>query len=136
MWTLDSKQSDAFIILNINNNIRYKIYRRGISYGMLLIVNKKVKVWMTLSLTTYLLNLETNFFSKLSAFLYMGTNCTPLLVDIFNFSYKSEFLHTIVKNQKFKNSDHLMSHSDILRMFFPLTVQTFLIGFYRYILQN
>ena len=30
----------------------------------------------------------------------MGTNCAPLLVDLFLYSYESEFLQKLVKNKK------------------------------------
>jgi hypothetical protein len=30
----------------------------------------------------------------------MGTNCTPLLVDLFLYSYESEFLQNLVKDKK------------------------------------
>lgn len=34
----------------------------------------------------------------------MGTNCAPLLADLFLFSYESEFLQTLVKNKKIKEA--------------------------------
>ena len=58
----------------------------------------------------------------------MGTNCAPPLVDLFLFSYESEFLQTLVKTRRSKKPGHLISHSDILMVFFPFTIQTFLIG--------
>ena len=30
----------------------------------------------------------------------MGTNCAPLLTDLFLYSYESEFLHNLVKDKK------------------------------------
>ena len=34
----------------------------------------------------------------------LGTNCAPLLSDLFLFSYESEFLQTLVKNKNIKES--------------------------------
>ena len=34
----------------------------------------------------------------------MGTNCAPLLADLFLFSYESEFLQTLVKNKRIKEA--------------------------------
>ena len=61
----------------------------------------------------------------------MGTNCAPLLADLFLFSYESEFLQTLVKNKKIKEA-RLFNYSFryILMMFFPLTIQSFLIEFH------
>ena len=71
------------------------------NYRLLIVTNKKVNhatqknkwsvCWSFLS-TTYL-----------SAFI-LGTNCAPLLADLFLFSYESEFLQTLVKNKRIKES--------------------------------
>ena len=34
----------------------------------------------------------------------MGTNCVPLLVDLFLYSYESEFLQKLVKNKKIREA--------------------------------
>ena len=66
---------------------------------------------------TYLSPLEGYFFSRSSAYdnisvssggilfqqvvgIPMGTNCAPLLADLFLYSYELEFLQTIVKDKK------------------------------------
>ena len=41
----------------------------------------------------------------------MGTNCTPLLADLFLYSYESEFLQKLVKDKK-------ISHTGILMTFY------------------
>ena len=34
----------------------------------------------------------------------MGTNCAPLLVDLFLYSYESEFLQKLVKDKKIREA--------------------------------
>jgi hypothetical protein len=46
----------------------------------------------------------------------MGTNCAPLLVDLFLYSYESEFLQKLVKNKKIDGP--LISHTGILMTFY------------------
>jgi hypothetical protein len=43
----------------------------------------------------------------------MGTNCAPLLADLFLYSYESEFLQNIVKDQTIHELEPLISHTGI-----------------------
>ena len=44
----------------------------------------------------------------------MGTNCAPLLADLFLYSYESEFLQKLVKERRFMRLEPLISHTGIL----------------------
>jgi hypothetical protein len=46
----------------------------------------------------------------------MGTNCAPLLADLFLYSYESEFLQKLVKDKKIHEATNmlLMRNSSIL----------------------
>ena len=45
----------------------------------------------------------------------MGTNCAPLLADLFLYSYESEFLQKLVKDKKIHEPlEPLISHTGIL----------------------
>jgi hypothetical protein len=48
----------------------------------------------------------------------MGTNCAPLLADLFLYSYESEFLKKLVKDKKIKGDryviDEELQHTDHL----------------------
>ena len=57
----------------------------------------------------------------------MGTNCAPLLVDLFLFSNELESYRHLSKQED--KTCHI-SHSDILLMFFLLTILSFLIEFH------
>ena len=59
----------------------------------------------------------------------IGTNCMPLLADLFLSLYESEYLQALVKTRGYKKSDQLISHSDILLIFFLLRILPLLIGF-------
>lgn len=52
----------------------------------------------------------------------MGTNCAPLLADLFLYLYEAEFI-------KKKHKKHLLwsltRHLDVLMMFYPFTTVTF-----------
>ena len=89
-------------------------------------------------LTTYLLKFEVKFFNELSAFLWKRTACLSLpTLSYFLISWRSFRIQTLIKNKKPpsntrkpKQSNHSFPHSDILMMFFPLTILTFIIGFH------
>ncbi len=55
------------------------------------------------SLITYLSRLEEQFFNNKSAF-QLGTNCVPLLADLFLYSYETEFLQNLVRNKRMKDA--------------------------------
>ena len=48
----------------------------------------------------------------------MGTNCAPLLADLFLYSYESEFLQKLVKDKKIHEAEPLISHTGILMTFY------------------
>ena len=48
----------------------------------------------------------------------MGTNCAPLLADLFLYSYESEFLQKLVKDKKIMRLEPLISHTGILMTFY------------------
>jgi hypothetical protein len=48
----------------------------------------------------------------------MGTNCAPLLADLFLYSYESEFLQKLVKIRRFMRLEPLISHTGILMTFY------------------
>ena len=48
----------------------------------------------------------------------MGTNCAPLLADLFLYSYESEFLQKLVKERRFMRLKPLISHTGILMTFY------------------
>ena len=48
----------------------------------------------------------------------MGTNCAPLLADLFLNSYESEFLQKLVKIRRFMRLEPLISHTGILMTFY------------------
>jgi hypothetical protein len=48
----------------------------------------------------------------------MGTNCAPLLADLFLCSYESEFLQKLVKDKKIHEAKPLISHTGILMTFY------------------
>ena len=66
----------------------------------------------------------------------MGTNCVPLLADLFLYSYESEFLQKLVKDKKIHEARAFISHTGILMTFYLsiiLDLQNFV---HRYILQS
>ena len=69
------------------------------------------------------------FFQQLSAFLWKRT--VPLSLPTFSYFHmnRSSFRH-LSKTRRSKKPCHVIRHSDILMMFFPLTIQTFLIKVY------
>jgi hypothetical protein len=49
----------------------------------------------------------------------MGTNCAPLLSDLFLYSYESEFLQKLVKDKRIHEViEPLISHTGILMTFY------------------
>ena len=48
----------------------------------------------------------------------MGTNCAPLLADLFLYSYESEFPQKLVKDKKIHEARPLISHTGILMTFY------------------
>ena len=45
--------------------------------------------------------------------MHMGTNCAPLLVDVFVYSYEADFIHGLLKKSEKKLTDPLISRSAI-----------------------
>ena len=48
----------------------------------------------------------------------MGTNCAPLIADLFVYSYESKFLQKLVKDKKIHEAKPLISHTGILMTFY------------------
>lgn len=68
-------------------------------------------------------------FMKKPLVILIGSSCAPLLDNLYVFLLESEFIQTRLINKKIKEKpDHFISHTDILIMIFPLTIQTFLVG--------
>ena len=70
-----------------------------------------------------------NFFNKLSAFL-LGTNCAPLLTDIFPYSYESVSHHNSGEGKECLKKDRslnfLMSYIDAVHLNFVLNLNVYL----------
>ena len=63
----------------------------------------------------------------------MGTNCAPLLADLFLYSYESEFLQKLVKDKKL---EPLISHTGIMMTFYLSIILDLQNFFHWYILQS
>ena len=66
----------------------------------------------------------------------MGTNCVPLLVDLFVYSYESEFLQNLVKDKKIHEARALISHTGILMTYYLSLILDLQNFFHLYILQS
>jgi hypothetical protein len=55
----------------------------------------------------------------------MGTNCAPLLVDLFLYSYEAAFIQTLVKEKNLHKIKPLIGLSGILMMFFSINKPNF-----------
>ena len=64
----------------------------------------------------------------------MGTNCAPLLADLFSHSFESEFLQKLVKDKKIH--EPLISHTGILMTFYLSIILDLQNFFHVYILQS
>ena len=56
---------------------------------------------------------------------FMGTNCAPLLVDLFLYLCETEFLHNLVNNKKLKDAQSFnftYRYIDVFSAFFRLMV--------------
>jgi hypothetical protein len=66
----------------------------------------------------------------------MGTNCAPLLADLFLYSYESEFPQKLVKDKKIHEARPLISHTGILMTFYLSIILDLQNFFHWYILQS
>ena len=66
----------------------------------------------------------------------MGTNCAPLLADLFLYSYESEFLQKLVKIRRFMRLEPLISHTGILMTFYLSIILDLQNFFHWYIFQS
>jgi hypothetical protein len=66
----------------------------------------------------------------------MGTNCAPLLADLYLYSYESEFLQKLVKDKKIHEARALISHTGILMTFYLSIILDLQNFFHWYILQR
>ena len=66
----------------------------------------------------------------------MGTNCAPLLADLFLYSYESEFLQKLVKDKKIHEARAFNSHTGILMTFYLSIILDLQNFFHWYILQS
>jgi hypothetical protein len=48
-----------------------------------------------------------------TAGMHMGTNCAPLLVDVYIYSYEADFIQGLLKKSEKKLTDPLISRSAI-----------------------
>ena len=96
-----------------NGSIRYKFITLGFHKAYFVNSDKqKGKTCYTKEQVVSMLEfLIDNIFVEFGGRLFqqivgipMGTNCAPLLADLFLFSYESEFLQTLVKNKKIKEA--------------------------------
>ena len=70
---------------------------KNVSMGYFKNIILRSVCWSSSSIT-YLSPLEGQFQQAVG--IPMGTNCAPLLADLFLYSYESEFLQKLVKDQK------------------------------------
>ena len=96
-----------------NGSIRYKFITLGFHKAYFVNSDKqKGKICYTEEQVVSMLEfLIDNIFVEFGGRLFqqivgipMGTNCAPLLADLFLFSYESEFLQTLVKNKRIKEA--------------------------------
>jgi hypothetical protein len=55
----------------------------------------------------------------------MGTNCAPLLVDLFLYSYEAAFIQKLIKEKRIHKLKPLIGLSGILMMFFSINKPNF-----------
>ena len=66
----------------------------------------------------------------------MGTNCAPLLADIFLYSYEAEFRQSLLSTGRKQLASRFNSHTDTSMMFCPKTTQSLRITWARCIPLN
>lgn len=63
----------------------------------------------------------------------MGTNCAPLLADLYLYSFEAEFIPKLVQEKNRALAVASTPHLDILMMLHPLTTVTFTLMLTQYI---